>query len=459
MSLYTHNIKRHSLALYALFSLIITLIGCKSGLDTFYPVNQSINEPLASDPNKDYRIVSVTFAGVPFESVRIDHQKRLVTVDLPANLPSGDLKPIFELTKGTALLSGLGMPFLTENLCACNYNRTVSIGPWGASTNSGNVNYTFSFLTTAPLTINPLTAPLDIQLTQQMSITLSATNIFANDPLVRAYAQRNDGSAPVLLLGQEGNTNGCYLFSCSNQQPGYLFVNFYLSYANTLLPGTYSVYFEQKSGRRLPLSQPVRFFRGPPKLSVFGYYGYSVTRGTQGFNVSGENLFADELTGKLTDLNGQTWSLKPTYTSPYGGYITMDVPTDLKPGYYALQLFSSNAQIGNCLRFSVQLTGNHPQIYSMNGQAICLAQAPVTLRRSVPQTIIVSQYTLPKLRLVSLEDPTRIYSVPVVIPKQGFPQITLPETVVVGSYKASIVTEVYNQTLESEPFEQPVIVQ
>jgi hypothetical protein len=459
MAFSTPKPKVHFWVLFGYLCLIFGITGCKPDNESFYPANQSINEPLASDPNRDYRILSVTFAGIPFENIRIDQQKRIITVDIPANFQGGDLKPQFVLTKNTTLLFGFGVPFWSESLCFCHGNRTVSIGPWGTSTNSGGINYTFSFLTTAPLTLKPLIIPLEIPLAETTVVSLSVNNPYANDPVVRAYAQRTDGSTSILLRGQEGYDSGCNWFACDYLKPGTLSFNFSLYYVPTLVPGIYNLFLEQKSGRRITLSQSVHFVRGTSKPDVIAYFGYGIVLGQTSFLMRGDNLFADELTGRLTAQNGQTWSLKPTSSAPNGTTLAMGVPAELKPGYYSFQLLRNNFETGNCLRFSVRQSLSHPQIYSMNGQTTCLAQSPVTLSRSAQQSFIGSFNNNSTLKLVSLADPNRIYSIPIVSPIEGFPRFALPETVLSGSYKATIVAEVNGKSLESEPFEQPVIVQ
>ncbi len=449
--LYKYVARLQSLISYLFIG--VSLFTCKPEVETIYPINQSINEPLPSDPNWKYRILEVTFAGIPSKNVKIDQQKRFITVDIPANYPGGEMKPKFVLTKNTTTLWGDGDSFWSENLCGCNNSWTVRIGPWEAYTNSKYTTYTISFITTAPLTFKSLTNPLEIPLTRVIYISLPVNNPYANDPILRAFAQAI-GKEPILLSRPGWNYEGCSSFWCDRKMPSTVSFDFSPYSVPALVPGVYNLFLELKSGRRITLSQPVQFIRGA--IQVNNSFGYSISAGETSFVMTGENLFSTELTGKITAPNGQVWQVNPISSAPDGLWLAISIPV-LKPGYYSLQLFRNNIAVGSCTRISVRYTSNHPTIKSINDVASCFAQDSVRLSRNVQHPIQYSYSgTKTSLKLVSLTEPDHFYTIPFL---NSYSQFTIPESIPPGPYKTSIIAQFGSQLLESEPYEQPVIVQ
>lgn len=454
----THNLKRLLLLVVIAISLCVT--ACKREPE---PVGQSINSPYDSDPNRAYQIRSVTFLGIPFENVKINQQTRTITVSIPAGFSGSDLKPVVTLTENTTLLAGLGgdQPFRAELFCYCNAGGTASIGPNGSTLPQNPIQYSIVARSTAPLTLKSIATPLEVPLNEVTTITVPVNNPYGNLPIVRAYVQRTDGSPPVLLVGNETNENGCALFPCSTEEPGALSFSFSPISRQAVSPGTYTLTLEQAGGQRLTLSQPIRFVKGQPRLDASPAFGYQISLSGNSFQIRGNNLFSDEVTGKLTAQNGQTWTLNPVTSSPNGTTLSMGVPAGLAPGYYAVQLLRNGTDLSGCLRFSVRRSADYPAILSMSGRITCLAQEPVTLQRSVRQAFIISYSAGSEIRLklTGTTDPARSYAVPVMIPIEASPQFILPDTVLPGSYRATVLTTIQGQVLESEPFEQPIIVQ
>ncbi len=441
---------------------MMSLVACRININGPDPITQSINEPFATDPNRNYRILSVTLPGIPFENIKIDQQKRTIRIKVPTDFAGGELKPVVTLTENTTLLSGLGQrnPFRMESFCYCNQGELVTIGPIGSTPFETPIQYGIVAEASAPLELKPSQTPLVIRLGEFLPVSLPVQNPYGNLPIVKAYVQRPEGGTLVLVHGVDNNSNSCVWFPCDYKQPSALLFTINLRSNSTLGPGTYKLILEQQGGRLLTLSQPLQLVRGEPRLNDNPFFGYTIVQGQSDLLIQGYNLYTDEITGIITDQNGKTWPVRPIAAAPNSTTLSLSIPLDLSVGYYKLQLFKNGIALPACQRLSVRQSDRHPVIYSLLYSINCLATQPVSLRRGVRQSVVISYFnSRSTLKFTNTAKPDEFYQVSIVQPIESFPQITLPQTIPVGTYRVTLLSEDRGQSYESEPFEQSIIVQ
>lgn len=443
--------------------LIFGTTGCQINLSPTKPFSQSINDPFKFDPNRNYRILSVKLPGIPFENIKIDQQKRLIRILVPADFEGGELKPVVTLTENTTLLDGLGQrnPFRMESFCYCSQRELVTIGPSDKQGYYNPVQYGVVAEASAPLELKPTQTPLVVPLGAYMSFSIPVRNPYGNSPVTGAYVQRVNGGTPIIVQGAEYNTNAnsCAFFRCDNKQPGHLAFTANLSNKPALEPGNYQLILEQQNGHRL--SQPIQLIRGETSLDDNRFFGHTIMQGQSDMVLQGANLYVDEITGTITAPDGKSWSVRPITGAPNGTKLTLSMPIDLPLGHYQLQLFKNGTAFTDCRRLSVRQSDRHPVIYSLVYAINCLRTQPVPMQRGVKQSVVLSYYSVSAstMKLTSTTKPDESYRVSIVQPIESFPQITLPQTISAGTYRVTLLTEDRGQLYESEPFEQPVIVQ
>lgn len=445
-------------SLFLVTTLTAFVTACQRGLEPADSASQSINEPFDFDPNREYRITAVAISGLPTKNIQIDQQKREILLDLPADFVSDNLQSTVTLTPNTTLVSGLGSdrPFGLESFCYCNASASATITPTNSTANRA-VRYTIRVKPNVPLALQSPTEPISVTLAQYTSISVPVKNPYGNSPIVRAYLQPLNGGDPLLIQGNQTSDSGCVWFTCDRKQPGQLVFNIAPITGNTGAPGEYNLILEQQNGTRL--TQRIRIVRGGMNVDVNRFFGYVVSKGADSFTVNGSSLFPDEVTGVLTAPDGRTWNLKPVSSAPNGSVLTMGIPANLEPGYYGLQLKQNNVAYSNCFRFSVLQSNSHPALMSVNVDTSCLKTSPVTITRSVNYSLSYLGSNPAQLKLISVADPAQTYLVPLTYPIEAFPRFNLPEAITPGTYRAVIQNNATGRSLESEPFEQPVIVQ
>lgn len=111
--------------------------------------------------------------------------------------------------------------------------------------------------------------------------------------------------------------------------------------------------------------------------------------------MNGDNLYEeDRITMILKNRTGEQYTLTPTGYAPDGQSLTVDLPADIKPSHYAIQMVRKGQPVSAFSRLIVSRERSQPAIVSFNYSSVNQnPDVPMVMEREKRQsvTFIIAQ--------------------------------------------------------------------
>ncbi|GAB3319336.1 hypothetical protein GCM10027299_11760 [Larkinella ripae] len=463
-----------------------TFVSCKRESDKADP-----------DPQEPPRILSMSVEGIPEQAIRIDPEKREITIALPDKYRIRRPQIGFQLTAKSRILAKSGESYVPDALhfdlgSLQEHTWLVGVAAEGATVPlpaSAVVDYRIRLVQPGKLAIRLI--PED----SFNAYTIGDRNGFI---LVgENFYDDSDHSAQLILTRKGGSASDQVVIS-SNQTQQYIAD---AGVANTqypvqirvtipdqvaLLPGEYALELRKANGRSAVSPEGLVVKKGPIRLGAFPHYLIS-QRSLNGAEVTldGLNLFENSnLEVELKHADGTVIRRKPQRFSRFGTALTFAPGSGAKPGHYRLRLLENGQPVTTCYRLAVTKTTGQPSITSFGntntqfyqpGNEVCDPDNPLYVVRDaadggrfqlVLQTAPLAGSNLrTALKLVSVAQPPQVVEVPFQVDvyssavlEQFSASVQFPEAIPAGPYRMSVVVtdKTANRTTESEPFERVI---
>lgn len=393
-------------------------------------------------PEDELKILEFHLAGIPDKNITIDHQKREITLRMPATLPTSNLKATYKLGPNTEIVNGLADDMIyASSLNKCYEAHQIGLRKTGSGSPDAAFQYRVLAVAEGKLTFKPQ-APVTMELRDMMTVTVPAENVYGNSPLVDAFATR-EGSSEKISLMKNTSPNNCVWFSNGENAN-----EVQVRTSRQLPPGRYKLEMVQADGTVVPVLQPLVVTKGK---AVLGYNQWIWgVMPNESFEVAGFNLFKEDISVTIV---GKEKTHQPTLSdfSADGTRFQTAIPA-LAPGNYIVKIQQNGQEIA-CQKLSVLSTENQPVLLKVSG---AFDDCPTFEKLRLERNKRIAVYYNPatsgpvanpvrqneQLLLSRVGKPAETYSVSIVPYIEAGPEapayFTLSDTVPAGQYEVRL---------------------
>lgn len=273
--------------------------------------------------------------GVPNENITVDQVSKQITVKLPDGYSKAQLKGTGQFDcKNCGFATGWGVDSLiTMNWCSASDKPVIRLIYTNPGTVKGNVDYTLRVEPGGPLRVGPFP---DYVVGKTWGIQIPVENFYETGAFSRGYVYHTQSGAML---------DSVYIY-CGD--PDFKKNNVITIVGDFDLPGSCRFELVKSSGRRASVEFIVQ--KG---VSLINSMVVVKTTAIKSFNLAGSNLYREDIDEVLLrHTSGYEALLKPIDFNLRGRKLTLQLPTDCQPGYYAMQ------PVKNGQRSPVQALGN-----------------------------------------------------------------------------------------------------
>ncbi len=383
-------------------------------------------QPKIPDPDQNLQILSLYFREIPAEEVTIDQEKKVITVKAPEYLTEGAIIPYVELTKQAELGSVNWRGLFYEGCPEC---RKLDLfdknDPFDAqrSVNVPRKTYTVTLLPRGPLTIDAAALAEDFD---SRDYSFKSTDYGPNffflpfrnlhgNALPTQAKFTNLENKEVFVVKDSDITNGSnssFFFQGTSSRINQLGIEIQ-SIEEKLTPGRYQVELTMKNGEVLTTPESVTLKPGRLRVNNWqpNYEGSRVRPGGA-FQLTGGQLYADNLKVELVDTLGRATKLTVAEASKYGERAVIKLPASLEYEHYMMRIRDFTGQFEFCHQVHTRpgkLAAN--EIYYLGDySSSCSIKEPLLFPKN--QTIFLSansKAAKTRLKLIPAQDSTKTY--------------------------------------------------
>ncbi|GAB3987166.1 hypothetical protein GCM10028807_06380 [Spirosoma daeguense] len=408
------------------------------------------------NPNGEAKLLGITIPSFPAQNIAIDHDKKQIVLTAPVNTTVLSFVATAYQTSPNSSIWNEG-PY-PVNICGMlQPEKQLGIYVLGKD-NQLNI-YKFVVKPADNLNISFIDNQATATIGQPIGFQID--NFTDGVGIGQIILTRTDSPERDTLQVQ-----CCYgVYNCPDRQPTY---NQYAAgIPEHVRPGEYTVEIKKANGRQAVAKQKLRFRKGTPLLESF-QFKQPILAKSQSLLINGENLFADDSPELLfRRVTGERFRVKPTNVSTFGRSLRIDLPADLTPGYYYVQLMSGGQAIGATYRFTVLRQPEQPSVFSIDTLLASATASPLVLQRMKNYSASIQpeygSYTDKlEVKLTDVDNLTRsvVFTYRTGSFNGDYPGgLKIPESVTPGKYSLRIVaTYSSGKVIESEPLERQIIV-
>lgn len=423
-------------------------------------------------PNGEPRVLSVQIPDIPAQNITINQDTKQIQITVPTSFSARLVYPALTLTPGTTDQSKTRFFNPIED----GNQHPLFIGTSDNKTNT----YTYVLKPAGDLSFGALSGPLSFSLTDQYQyICLPVYNFLDEQPLntvTLSLIHKATGERTVLTNAVFGRETMC---DKNTRTDGAVMVS--LSLAGSAMyykPGEYTLTLAKSNGRTATLTQPIQL--APAATTARFSVDYTLKLNSGDYLLYGTNFYRDDKVSLRIQGRDQ-----PPITVDALGFIDKQpgirLPTalNLKPGYYYAQLLINGTPTGSAGRISIS-DQDHPLVLEslyLPGQTTYKnlledsysMDTPVILRKVTGYNISINYYQfiqndakpIKQIRLTSLADPAKVYTVPIGKDQYGSSdQLTLPDTLPTGLYQLTVqIIRSDGTEINSTPVERDILIQ